>query len=492
MAALRGTSPWFPDLVARWYDDFAASTPFGQADLWRRTGSVVDVDSWLADFIADPHRAAGKMDSWIAKASSQKEPERRYRALQVASAAIAEVGFQVDARNDAQSWKELQRHWRGTGNLLREAEGLLLPVEKRPYPWVWRSNPLQHAYESHRADFGAFARWMPSSHPGLAGLKVRVVVLPRSMVPIESLERQLKVAVVPLVPSTSDFQWRQTELDGIPAFRVALHDPGPIGEAALAALRRAADENCDVLVFPELCLTPAIQAAIGNGLFKNPKRYPWLVVAGSAPAPAPDAPDGPDMDSLHNRAIVFDGKGQEVLRYHKLHRYEMSRREQDRYGIADVCEEINRLEDIEVAPFVLGVLDTPVGRMGVAICEDLSAVELLEPLVSGLGLDWLLAPVLDGAQTRDRWTARFGRRYAERGAALVVATSLSLVSRHCDFAAGGGRPMPPGVGLVVRPTLFKSRLNVLSSDHHAQPAVINLVGKGAPFRVPVRPVRKNT
>lgn len=469
MTALSGTSLWFPDLVARWYDDFSASAHHGQHDLWRKGPNVLS--DWLKDFVADPHLAAGEMDSWIARGTHGTEPERRYRALQVASAAIEDVGFQVEVRNDAKSWRSLQRHWQHTGNLLREREGLLLPIEKRNYPWVWRSNPPLHTYQSHRVDFGSFGRWKPSSHPELAGLKVHVTVLPRNMVPVESLERQLKVAVIPLVPSTAEFEWHQTQLLGVPSFRVALRNPGPIEDAALTALRTAADASCDLVVFPELCLTTTMQTAIGQALFTNPKRYPWLVVAGSAPTPAPDG-----LDVLHNRAVVFSGKGQQVLQYHKLHRYEMKRRDQDRYGLADVFGEISRIEDIAVDPLEIEVLDTPVGRIAVVICEDLSAIDLLEPLVSSLGIDWLLAPVLDGSQTAERWTARYGTRYAEQGAALVVATSLGLVSQHCKFEAERARSIAAGVGLVVRPALFDApRFAILTSDNQVQPAVIDLV-----------------
>jgi predicted amidohydrolase len=475
MTALGSEASWFPDIVARWYDEYSAGA-HDQDDYWR--GSPTIVSSWLNDFIADPHRAASRLDSWVARAHPGKEQERRYRALQVASAAIAEVGFQIEARNDAKAWRSLQHHRLSSGNLLRHVQGLLLPVEKKVYPWFWRSNPLLHAYRSHRSHFDSFVRWDPSRHPEFAGLKIRVTVLPRSLVPCESLERQLKVAIVPLVPSTADFEWHPTETAGRPSFRVSLRDPGPIITAALEALKKAAAASCDIVVFPELCLTPEAQKEIGAGLFANPKKYPWLVVAGSAPTPAPAQPG-----AFHNRAIVFNGQGCDVLQHHKLHRYEISRREQDRYGLADVFDEIDRLEDIAVAPFELEVLDTAIGRIAVVICEDLSAVELLEPLVSELGLDWLLAPVLDGSQTRQRWTARLGERYAERGTALVVATSLGLVSQHCRFEAEKVPPNPiaPHVGLVVRPTLHGAQIDSLPPAdgppplYHAEPVVIDLV-----------------
>jgi predicted amidohydrolase len=469
MTALSDTSLWFPDLVARWYDDFSASFPHGKVDLWHKSGPKIFSD-WQADFLTDPHNAAGRLNSWIVSGTEGTEPWRRYRALEASSDAIADVGFEVEARNDAKSWRSLQRHWRTTGNLLRKAEGLLLPVEKRVYPWVWRSNPLSHTLQSHRADFPSFVRWKPAAHPELAGLKIRVNVLSREMVPTESLKRQLKVAVVPLIPTTDQFEWSRTELLGVPSFRVALKNQESIANAALSALSSAANVRCDILVFPELCLTTAMQKAIGDWLYANSKGYPWLVVAGSAPTPTRDG-----SGDLHNRAIVFNGVGWPLMQYHKLHRYEMSRREQDRYGLADVFGEIARIEDIAVDPLEIGVLDTQVGRMAVVICEDLSAVELLEPLVSGLGLDWLLAPVLDGSQTHERWTARFGRRYAERGSALVVATSLGLVSKHCQSEAAKGNPIPAGVGLVVRPTLFGAQLKILTSADHAQPAVTDLV-----------------
>jgi predicted amidohydrolase len=154
---------------------------------------------------------------------------------------------------------------------------------------------------------------------------------------------------------------------------------------------------------------------------------------------------------LHNRAIVFDAEGREVFRYNKLHPYRMSEAELGRYGLPHVFNGVARTEDITTLPLWAGVADTPMGRIAVVICEDLANIDFYLPVVKTLAIDWLLVPVLDGAQIDGRWTARKAAAYAEYGTSIVVVTSRSLVEAHRRFEASQGRTVPaPGVALIAR------------------------------------------
>jgi hypothetical protein len=98
--------------------------------------------------------------------------------------------------------------------------------------------------------------------------------------------------------------------------------------------------------------------------------------------------------------------------------------------------------------------------------------DFVKPLVVKFGLDWLFVPVLDGCQMKHRWTAKFGGKYADYGACVVVATSLSLAQEH--LVSLGAASGPPGVGTVVIPALWPDPVKILKSDKHDTPEHIDL------------------
>lgn len=456
--------PWFPDYLARWYDDFCAGLPYRELDRWEGGGGPIML-TWKTKLKKEPHLAAVKMDEFIRHSGYLTEAERRFHALRVASSVFQDMGFRITRVDGGDAWSSLRSHWKAKGNLLRDTDaGYLLPREPRPYKWSWPFEPPLHTVEHY---FEHFVRWRPSDHPKLA---VRITVLPFTAVP--SLAGPLRIAVVPLVASMGDFRIETDDTDqSYPRFRVKLASPDAIGRAALNALESSAAQNCDIVIFPELCLTPEIQAALQESLRKMTGNHPWLVVAGSAHTPRV----GSTPATHHNQAIVLDGQGKRILTHHKLHRYLFDVDQQERYGVLEALGDVNRFEDLDFEPYEIEILDTPAGRLAVLICEDLSIVGFVEPLVVKLGLDWLLVPVLDGHQTPYRWPARYGRKYAERGAAVAVATSLSFAQQHLLSLPPSASPPPsPGVGLVLIPSSDGGKVSILESSEHDQPVILEL------------------
>jgi predicted amidohydrolase len=172
--------------------------------------------------------------------------------------------------------------------------------------------------------------------------------------------------------------------------------------------------------------------------------------------------------------VVFDSSGEVLFQYNKLHPYKMSVREQTRYSLGDALAQVSRTEDMLPEPQVFYVAETPVGRIGVMICEDLSNAYRYLPIVHSLALDWLFVPVLDGVQTAERWTAESARVYSREGTTVVVATSLSLVEQHMLQLVAQQPISQRGVGLVVRPRQLPYVLES-TGDHH-DPVIHSILG----------------
>jgi predicted amidohydrolase len=290
--------------------------------------------------------------------------------------------------------------------------------------------------------------------------------MPDPHVAIESLEDGLRIAVAPLVHGMDDLEFERIDEDnGRRAFRAALKDPARIASRAGRVVRRASRLACDVVIFPELCLAPKGQQLVKDVLARSVRRAngrPWLIVAGTAQTPC-------SSGGHHNRALVLDTSGNEVLAHNKLFPYEMSRREETRYGIGEALLEEPRVEDIVVEPRSLEILECPLGRVAVLICEDLSNTTLFAPVVQDFEIDWLLVPVMDGVQNLERWTAKYSARFADDfGTSVLVATCGALVSAHRQDLKKAGKPDPgEGVGLFTQRGAWDAKTEVMipHADH---------------------------
>jgi predicted amidohydrolase len=230
------------------------------------------------------------------------------------------------------------------------------------------------------------------------------------------------------------------------AFRVQPKRPAEVVATARQLIQRAGEIGCDLLMFPELCLTPEGQQQLADVLRTTTHRFggrPWLVVAGTSHTVATGGA------GLWNRSLVFHGSGSEILAHNKLFPYVMSSSEADRYGIGEALRWEPRVEDIVVEPHRLEILECPLGRCAVLICEDFSNHEFVEAIVKELEIDWLLVPVMDGVQNKVRWTAKYAYRYAEDyGANVFVGTCGALPRAHREFCLSTGLT-DPGTGLAL-------------------------------------------
>lgn len=458
-------SPWLPDFVAAWYDEFEPVS----IDVLNSRGKDVLGNARTADdeLRQRPHRGAKALNEWIDSARGGRQRLDRIDAsLSAVSRVMQEVGITRPAGGGS-DWNEIRSYFATAGNLLRDEQGFLLPGCEEDFRW--RLAPPQKRYDL-RFVYPGFVRGIPQK------LDVKVTFVPDLEIPIEALRDQLNVGVVPLVGDVHDFDWVPVNVDP-PRFRVSLKHPEAIAAKAEVAIAEAGRNQCDIVVFPELCFGHKEQESFGRVIARVARRhggYPWLVVAGSAYTPS----DASGL-AFYNRAIVFDGHGRELLRYNKLFPYEFSMEEEERYGLAPLLGATARIEDIITSPRWLGILQTAIGRIAVLICEDIWNLTHFLPIVQDLAVDWLLVPVLDGIQHDARWTARNAGMYAEHGTSVVIASSTSLVEAHRAYLRGltpiSALASLRYVGLLATPGSVRRIQLFDAKPQHFEPSILTLI-----------------
>lgn len=135
----------------------------------------------------------------------------------------------------------------------------------------------------------------------------------------------------------------------------------------------------------------------------------WIV-GGSLPLAT--RPDGTKIsDRVRACCLVFDDQGKEVSRYDKIHLFDaMVEDAQGQYRESDTFEPGSELV----------VLDTPVGKLGLAICYDLRFPELFRRLREK-GAEWISLPSAFTWNTGDaHWHALLRARAIENQVWMVA------------------------------------------------------------------------
>jgi len=136
------------------------------------------------------------------------------------------------------------------------------------------------------------------------------------------------------------------------------------------------------------------------------RRYGVWVVGGTIPLAAKDAA------KLRAACLVYDDQGRQVARYDKIHLFDVH--------LVQVDERYTESATIEAGDQVL-VLDTPFGRMGVAVCYDLRFPELFRNMLD-LGVEFLVVPSAFTAVTgKAHWEVLVRARAIENLCYVVAA-----------------------------------------------------------------------
>ena len=198
------------------------------------------------------------------------------------------------------------------------------------------------------------------------------------------------------------------------------------------------------------------------------REFGLWIVAGTLPLRVPGEP------RVAAACLVYDADGHRVARYDKIHLFDVAIPGRDeRYQ-----------ESASVRPGATPVcIDTPAGRLGLAVCYDLRFPELFRRLL-GLGAEWFCLPSAFTAPTgRAHWEVLLRARAIEN-LCHVVAPAQSGFHENGRETHGDsmivdcwGRVLarlPRGTGVVVADIDLvrqrEVRQNFPSLDHRRLPA----------------------
>ncbi len=153
------------------------------------------------------------------------------------------------------------------------------------------------------------------------------------------------------------------------------------------------------------------EAVIRSFLAAQAKALGIWIVGGSLPLAV--RPDGSEIpDRVRASCLVFDDEGREVARYDKIHLFDAM--------VEDAHGQYRESDTFEPGDQVVTV-DTPAGRLGLAICYDLRFPELFREL-RAREVEWVCLPSAFTWQTGDaHWHALVRARAIENQVWVVAA-----------------------------------------------------------------------
>lgn len=202
--------------------------------------------------------------------------------------------------------------------------------------------------------------------------------------------------------------------------------------AASRLIEQAAAAGARLVVLPELfnCFgrfdtvaanAESVPGPTSQAMALLAARHNIVLAAGSI------AERDPADGLLYNANLLFDGQGQLLAKYRKVHRFDI-----DLPGRVSVQESYWIAAGDDVHPAA-----TPLGKLGVAICYDLRFPELFRRMATAAVEVILLPSAFTAATGRDHWEVLLRARAIENQAFVVAANQ---VGPH------GGPPTPPSFG----------------------------------------------
>ena len=233
----------------------------------------------------------------------------------------------------------------------------------------------------------------------------------------------LRVGFAPIAEAKSDLPIRLTSLGGRPAYDVRAV---PQQKRVARVIERLCAEGCHIIALPEMVMHQETLAMLKEKVRElGPGSELALVLAGTRRA------ERSGGLPPYNEAVVLDQTGEEILRQRKLSRWNLNRKQCERYGLrlpdkaTELCEFISPGEEMIV------VEQPHLGRLAVLVCEDLSRSQPGRWIRANLLLDLQLTPVLDGPLRSGLWSVLHGGPAAHAGRCRVlVANSLPLTLRQ--------------------------------------------------------------
>jgi len=214
-------------------------------------------------------------------------------------------------------------------------------------------------------------------------------------------------------------------------------------------IREAAEDGADLVVLPESFAFMGrrdrdlleLRERDGEGRLQGflsdvAKRYGLWLIGGTIPL---DACDG---ERVRAACLVFDEHGERVVRYDKIHLFDVA--------VPGSDESYRESATIEPGEEIV-VIDSPFGRLGLAVCYDLRFPEMFRRMLDR-GLELLAVPAAFTATTgKAHWEVLVRSRAIENMTYLIAA---GQGGRHANGRETFGHSMivdPWGSVLVQAP-----------------------------------------
>lgn len=215
-----------------------------------------------------------------------------------------------------------------------------------------------------------------------------------------------------------------------PNVEANLHEAGRL-------LGQAASAGAELIVLPENFAIMgieeedkvAIREVEGEGpiqqfLAEQAKQHNVWLVGGTVPLVCPDP------KKIFGACMLYDNKGKCVERYDKIHLFDVD--------LVDTGESYNESETIEFGDSGLKVVDSPFGKIGLAVCYDLRFPELFRGLLD-LGAQIVVLPAAFTAATgQAHWESLLRARAVEN---LIYVIASAQGGYHINGRATYGDSM---------------------------------------------------
>lgn len=241
-------------------------------------------------------------------------------------------------------------------------------------------------------------------------------------------------------------------------------------------IRQAVEAGAKLIVLPEnfalMGMTEvdkvSAREAPGDGpvqdfLSNQARRSKVWIVGGTVPLVCPDP------DKVYAACLLFNDRGEEVARYDKIHLFDVA--------LGDNGESYNESETILPGEQTV-VVDTPFGRLGLAVCYDLRFPELFRAMLED-GMEMVAVPSAFTALTGKAHWEILVRARAIENLAFVIAAAQGGYHRNGRETYGHSMVVDPwgsilaelstGSGVAVadldRSLLESTRRNFPAIDH---------------------------
>ena len=211
---------------------------------------------------------------------------------------------------------------------------------------------------------------------------------------------------------------------------------------ARALLKQAADAGAKLAVLPEMFpllgvgeefkkAKQAIQEEPGQGpiqsfLSEQAKTNNMWIVGGTIPL------SSEHPQKSYAATLVFDDQGKQVARYDKLHLFDATLSTSEAYQESAAMMHGNHIT----------VIDTPVGRAGIAVCYDLRFPELFRAMFS-LGAQIFIVPAA--------FTVPTGKAHWDILLKAIAVQNFAYVVASGEYGIHGGGRQTYGNSVILNP-----------------------------------------